>query len=230
VTDPTYILCIETASTVTSVAIAANGKCIGIKEVLEANQSADKIHILIEALLSDLSLTFTQLHAVAISAGPGSYTGLRIAASAAKGYCFSLDIPLIAVPTFETMVQGAQERYNLIGYDAYVPMIDARRMEVFTSFYNANRELTKPLVSIVLEESNREWLEQDKKYVLFGNGAHKAKNFWSGAHITIFEEFIPSAADLCILAAQRFEKNNFEEIAWFEPGYAKEFHSTKIKE
>ena len=222
-----YILCIETANAVTSAAISKNGECLVVKEVLESNKAADKLHVLIADLLAAAGLSFADLNAVAISAGPGSYTGLRIAAAAAKGYCFSLDIPLISISTLEAMVEGIQTRYNQLGFDEYVPMIDARRMEVFTSFYTKEKELLKAFTSLILDDTFENLLDKNRKYMLFGNGAEKATDILKNDKATLFSGFIPSAQDLCSMAYARFLDKIFEDVAYFEPHYLKAFFSTQ---
>ena len=225
-----YILCIEVANSVTSVAISENGNCIHVKEIAEENKAADKLHLLINDLLADSNLLFSQLHAVAISSGPGSYTGLRIGASAAKGFCFALDIPMIAIPTFEAMVYGVQKRYNLTTADQYVPMIDARRMEVFTSFYKRDLSLVKSFSSLILDEKTGILFDKDQHYLLFGNGAKKTKSILEeDESISFFDDYVPAAVDLCLLAYSRFGEKNFVDIAYFEPQYAKPFYSTEVK-
>jgi len=194
---PNYILCIETANTVTSVAISKDGVCVILKEIQELNKAADALHLLIEAALNETALTFANLHAVAISAGPGSYTGLRIAAAAAKGYCFALNIPLIAIPTLQAMVHGIIERYQQNDFDIYVPMIDARRMEVFTSFYDNKLNCTNYFTSLIVDTQCNQLFDNSKKYILFGNGAEKTKAILSSTKIIINTNYIPSALDLC---------------------------------
>ena len=223
------ILCIETANSITSVAIANNGKCIHSKHILEPNKAADTLHILIEELLKESSIQFNQLDAIAISAGPGSYTGLRIATAAAKGYCFSLNIPLIAIPTLEAMVYGVIHRYQLTGVDFYFPMIDARRMEVFTTLFSNKIIVEKSFISLIIDENFKNLLEFNKKYLLFGNGSKKIKNILSDNKIIFFDDFSPSSEDLCLLAFQRFLNSTFEDIAYFEPNYYKAFYSTQSK-
>jgi tRNA threonylcarbamoyladenosine biosynthesis protein TsaB len=223
------ILCIETANSITSVAIAKNGKCIHSKHILEPNKAADTLHILIEELLKESSIQFNQLDAIAISAGPGSYTGLRIAAAAAKGYCYSLNIPLIAIPTLEAMVYGVIHRYQLTGVDFYFPMIDARRMEVFTTLFSNKIIVEKSFISLIIDENFKNLLEFNKKYLLFGNGSKKIKNILSDNKIIFFDDFSPSSEDLCLLAFQRFLNSTFEDIAYFEPNYYKAFYSTQSK-
>lgn len=221
------ILCIETANAVTSVAISKNGECLAVKEVLESNKAADKLHLLVADLLAAAGLSFSDLNAVAISSGPGSYTGLRIAAAAAKGYCFSLGIPLISISTLEAMVEGIQTRYNQSGFDEYVPMIDARRMEVFTSFYSQDKEVTHAFSSLILDDTFENLLDDNKKYLLFGNGAEKAKDILKNDKATLVSGFTPSAQDLCYMAYAGFQNEKFEDVAYFEPHYLKAFFSTQ---
>lgn len=222
----TYILCIEVSNTVTSVAIGKNGIPVLYKEVLEPNKAADQLHFLIQNLLADSNLSFTDLNAIAISSGPGSYTGLRIASSAAKGYCFALDIPLIAVNTLEAMIYGVQNRYNKLAFDVFIPMIDARRMEVFTSFYTKELECVKSFSSLIIGDEFDQFLQPDKKYLLFGNGAFKTKEFINNNQHIIFEEFNHSALDIVYLSYEKFKSNLFEEIAYFEPNYLKAVYTT----
>lgn len=225
----TYILCIETANAITSVSISVNGKDIHTKDVLEANKAADVLPLLIEQLLIESKLKFSDLHAVAISAGPGSYTGLRIAAAAAKGYCFALNIPLIAIPTLQAMVYGVQTRYLKNDFDEFVPMIDARRMEVFTSFYSKDLQTVKKITNLIIDKDFINLFDLDKKYLLFGNGANKTQDFIANYNILLFDNFIPSSKDLCLLAFTSFANNQFENIAYFEPNYTKPFYTNAGK-
>lgn len=222
-----YILCIETANAVTSVAISKDGSCLSTKEIFESNKAAATLHLLIEDLLAETKLTFQELHAVAVSAGPGSYTGLRIAAAAAKGYCYALGIPLIAVSTLESMVNGVQIRYKMNDFDEYVPMIDARRMEVFTSFFNKTGEKTKVFSNLIIDENFANLLYKDKKYLIFGNGAFKVSGKVNSESVIIYNEFVPSAVDLCRLSFSKFVKSQYEDIAYFEPNYTKQVYTTE---
>lgn len=226
---PVYIICLEVAQSVTSVAVCRNEQCISIKNVLEPNKAADKIHLLTAEVLKEAGISFKDLQAVAISAGPGSYTGLRIAASAAKGYCYSLDIPLIAVPTLQAMTAGIQNRHCQTAFDIFVPMIDARREEVYTSFYDRALGVTQEFSSLVLDATSEQLFLSDKTYVLFGSGAAKSRKYIDTDNITIIEEFIPSAEDMCCLAYSRFRNQTFEDTAYFEPNYAKAFYTQQNK-
>ena len=224
-----HILCIETANAITSVSITENDICLQTKDVLESNKAADVLHVLIEQLLAETKLTFKDIHAIAISSGPGSYTGLRIATAAAKGYCFALNIPLIAIPTLKAMTQGIQTRYNKTDFDVFVPMVDARRMEVFTAFLSKELATIKTFSSLIIDENTIELFEAEKKYLLFGNGAQKSKQHLDKNTIVVIENFVPSSKDLCLLAFSAFLKNEFEDIAYFEPNYTKPFFTTANK-
>jgi tRNA threonylcarbamoyladenosine biosynthesis protein TsaB len=222
----TYILCIETANAITSVSIAVNGECIHTKEVLETNKAADVLHVLIQELLSETNLSFNELDAIAISAGPGSYTGLRIAAAAAKGFCYALNIPLIAINTLQAMVHGIQTRYNYTDFDEFVPMIDARRMEVYTSFFSKDLSIKQNYSSIIIDNDFPNLFADNKKYLLFGNGAFKTKPYLFVPTIIVMEDFMPSSKDLCLLAFSSYTQNKFETLAYFEPSYTKAFYTT----
>jgi tRNA threonylcarbamoyladenosine biosynthesis protein TsaB len=218
------ILCIETSGAATSAALCSTGECIAVKEIAEVNKAADKLHVLVEALLKEQRVNFSALSAVAVSSGPGSFTGLRIAAAAAKGFCFSLDIPLLAVPTFEAMTYGAISRYGAKA-DFYVPALDARRMEIYTAVYNEEAVLQKYFESVVLDASFSEHFGEGN-YVMFGSGAEKARSF-TGPLFSVLDGFIPSAADLCVPAWKRFKKEEFADLVYFEPDYAKPFYTAK---
>jgi len=224
--DSIYILCIETANAVTSVAISKNGNCLHSLDILEPNKAADTLHTLIKQLLEESKLTFTNIHAVAISAGPGSYTGLRIAAAAAKGFCYALDIPLIAISTLQAMVHGVQTRYHQTNFDEYVPMIDARRMEVFTSFFSKDLTTTFALPSLIIDENAEKLFHPEKKYLLFGNGANKTVNTIIVNTIVVMNDFQHCSKDLCLLALTAYNKKETVSLAYFEPNYTKAFYTT----
>lgn len=224
-----YILCIETANGVTSVALSREGVCVAKQEIQQQNKTADSFHLLTQALLEETGLGFSDLKAVAISAGPGSYTGLRIAVAAAKGYCFSLDIPLIAVPTLQAMAFGLRVRYGIVDTDIYVPMIDARRMEVYLSCYNDKLELSRHYSSYIIDENFDQLFDTPARYTLFGNGAEKSRKYTSCDQITFFDNFVPSAEDMCVLAYERFQSRHFEDVAYYEPDYAKPYYTTASK-
>jgi len=222
------ILCIEVANGVTSVAISDNGVCMAEQTIPQANKAADVLHTQVHVLLQTAGLRLSDLQAVAVSAGPGSYTGLRIGVAAAKGYCFALSIPLIAVSSFEAMVEGIQNRYGKTGFDAYMPMIDARRMEVFTGIYSPTAEVRQSFSSLIVDETFSDWLKQDK-ILLFGNGAFKASAYMAGSRSDIMQDFQPAAADMCRLAYNRWMNGQTEDIAYYEPHYSKAFYTPANK-
>lgn len=221
------LLLIETAAQVCSVALANNGEVISHKTEHDQKKSLEVINDLIEQMFSEVEFSFKDLKAVGISGGPGSYTGLRVGASCAKGICYALDIPLIQIDSLTSMIEGVKERYKKDKYEIYFPMIDARRMEVFCRAEDLNG-------SCILE-TNHQFLEHilladffsGKKVLFFGNGAFKVKNIIPNIE-TIFDEFIPSAIDLAQLAHQKFKDSSFQSTAYYEPKYLKEvFISSK---
>jgi tRNA threonylcarbamoyladenosine biosynthesis protein TsaB len=218
-----YILNIETSSTVCSVSVAKNGELLTLKEINNGFTHAENLHVFIEEILTESSLNINQLNAIAISKGPGSYTGLRIGVSAAKGFAFGLNIPLIALNTLQIMTFGA---LAFFGDEEviYCPMIDARRMEVYTSIYNHKLEqLTKTEALIVDEKSIIQFDAFDKIY-FFGDGMPKCKTLLKeikNAHF--IENILPSAKNMSLLSFNKFKENQFEDIAYFEPFYLKDF-------
>lgn len=224
--DSVHILCIETANAVTSVAISKDGNCLHFLDILEANKTADTLHLLINQLLEESKITFKDIDAVAVSAGPGSYTGLRIAAAAAKGYCYALDIPLIAIPTLQAMVYGVQTRYHQTNFDEYVPMIDARRMEVFTSFFSRDLTISFEIPSLIIDEHTVKLFHPEKKYLLFGNGIFKTVNTIIVDTIIRFDNFQHCSKDLCLLAFTAYNEKKVASLAYFEPNYTKAFFTT----
>ena len=214
------ILCIETATTNCSVALGAGGKLISLKEDYNNQYShAERLHVFIEEILKENDLTPKEICAVAVSKGPGSYTGLRIGVSAAKGLCFSLDVPLIAVETLLSLAhQVPQEETDFI-----IPLLDARRMEVYTSgFTSEKKPLFKTRAEILDENSFLEYLEKGR-VTFIGNGVEKFREICQHENAIFLPEKLPSAAQLVELAFQKFNKEEFEDVAYFEPYYLKDF-------
>lgn len=219
------LLHIEAAYGNTSIAISRNGICTGALFSAQTNQTADVAHTLVQQILDKNKLKFSDIHAVSVSSGPGSYTGLRIAAAMAKGICFAQNLPLIAIPTLQAMAYGCIHRYGQTGYEWYIPMIDARRMEVFTTYYNQDLKAEKSFSSLILDE---EWLAEldcEKKIIFFGNGINKLQLSDEFKNSLLFHDFIISAEDQSLLAFQRFIARQFEDIAYFEPDYFKAFYT-----
>lgn len=220
-----YILHIEAAYDRASVAISNNGVCLRTVFSPIANKTADVGHQLIRDVLDEAQLTFDDLHAISLSSGPGSYTGLRIAAAMAKGICFAKNIPLIALPTLLCMTYGCIHRYGKTDFDTYIPMIDARRMEVFTTFFNRDLSIEQSFSSLILDENWISLLNFSKKIIFFGNGIGKIVFPENTQNTTLFDTFTISAEDQCLLAFQKYSERDFEELAYFEPNYFKAFYT-----
>lgn len=219
------ILCLETALDFCSVALGRDGTLISFAESSEERSHARVITSLASECLREASVSFSDLSAVAISAGPGSYTGLRIGAACAKGLCFAYDLPLIAVNTLEAMSIGFMEQKLLSpSRSLVVPMIDARRMEVYTAVYSAGLEQIKASHALVLNESSFSEFS-DKQLNFFGNGALKFSKL-AGSHLnyTFTNDYRQTARALLIPGFEKFNKAAFETISSFEPYYLKEFY------
>lgn len=219
------LLHIEAAYGNTSFAISKNGICTDVLFSAQSNQTADVAHTLVQQILDKNKLKFSDLNAVSVSSGPGSYTGLRIAAAMSKGICFAQNLPLIAIPTLKAMAYGCIHRYGQTGYDWYIPMIDARRMEVFTTYYNQDLKAEKSFSSLILDEEWLAGLGCEKKIIFFGNGINKLQLPDEFKDILLFHDFIISAEDQSLLAFQRYTARQFEDIAYFEPNYFKAFYT-----
>lgn len=220
------ILNIETSTQVCSVALAKDGHLLVLKESNEKNSHAEILTAFIEEALMEANLKFNQLDAIAISKGPGSYTGLRIGMSTAKGLCYSLDKPLIGIDTMQSMAHfAAQELISEITSETLlVPMIDARRMEVYTAFYNSELSAISQIAPLILEEDSLSKEAQNHKLILTGDGCAKCIELFSQQeNIHIFPEILSSAKGMIQLAEEKFNSQDFEDVAYFEPFYLKEF-------
>jgi len=224
------ILQIETATTVCSVALAKDGKTIAVKQVDQRNIHAEVITVFIDELLAETGSHYKDIDAIAVSCGPGSYTGLRIGISTAKGLCFALDKPLIAVETLAAMAGG------VAGLDEYsnqtdlllCPMIDARRMEVYTAIFKINGENVKPTAAEIVDENSFADILQNNKVLFFGDGAEKCFNVLKTHPNALYlPDFLNSATHLTKKAAEKFNNGDFEDVAYFEPYYLKDFIAGK---
>lgn len=230
-TEHIYILQIETATPVCSVAIGKNGKTIAKVEADVPNLHASHLTVFIEQTLKSASITMADLHAVAISMGPGSYTGLRIGVSTAKGLCYALDIPLIAVNTLEAMVHGfaAQTDKEQESY-LWVPMIDARRMEVYMATYNTQLQCVAETAARVIDENSFKTVSGSQGYILFGSGADKFEMLFEGDdRVRVETGFRNKASFFDELAFRKFMQRAFEDVVYFEPYYLKDFIATTPK-
>lgn len=212
------ILCIETSGTNCSVALVSSEGIVNEREERgEGYIHAERLHVLMTDLLKDQN----KLVAVAVSKGPGSYTGLRIGVAAAKGLCFALDIPLIGIETTLHMAAGARERNPEHAF--YVPLIDARRMEVYSATYDQHLKEVSETKALIIEEGCSFF---PSNALFFGDGATKCKPFLEG---TFLDAVYPKAGDMRQIAFERFENNQFEDTAYFEPFYLKDFVAGKPK-
>lgn len=221
------ILCIETGTDICSVGLARDGELVSLRESDEGRDHAKNVAVFVDELLRENDVAAEELSAVAVGMGPGSYTGLRIGVSFAKGLCYGLQIPLVAVGSLDSLVQVAREDYEagIIDVERWedallCPMVDARRMEVYTQMFDAKGEpLNEVKAEIVAEDSFAEW-RNGRPFVIFGNGAAKCQEVLTDA---ILINVTPSARGLAALAHQRFEAGKTEDIAYFEPFYLKDF-------
>jgi len=214
-----YILNIETSTTNCSVSLSENGRLIGLKEDNSLQYShAERLHVYIDELLQTAKVSKTQIAAVGISKGPGSYTGLRIGVSAAKGLCYALKIPLISILTLEALAHQVVNPQGPI-----VSMLDARRLEVYSAIYDTDYNETRTTEAEVLtSESYKELLESTPVYFI-GNGVAKTQLLLSHPNAIFIENKLPSAAQMCTLTHAKFNDNDFEDVAYFEPYYLKDF-------
>ncbi|WP_158975585.1 tRNA (adenosine(37)-N6)-threonylcarbamoyltransferase complex dimerization subunit type 1 TsaB [Cellulophaga sp. L1A9] len=220
------LLNLETATTNCSVSIADNGTLLAIKEFDSADYShAEQLHVFIEEALEMASLNLKDLEGIAVSKGPGSYTGLRIGVSAAKGLCFALDLPLIAIPTLESM--ACQANTNEVSF--VIPVLDARRMEVYSSVFNQNLEEIRETKAEIIDENSFQDYAVKGKVLILGNGAQKCKETLIHPNFSFDTTVVPSAKEMAMLSYKKFKENNVENVAYFEPYYLKDFILLKKK-
>ena len=216
------ILNIESATTVCSVSLSDKTEVIAFKEIDNGYTHAENLHVFINTLLAESGIEADQLSAIAISKGPGSYTGLRIGVSAAKGIAYALSIPLISVDTLQTMAIAAKAQNKTANY--YCPMIDARRMEVYTALYNNEMQIQEETKALILDTESIEIFKQRNNIAFFGNGMPKAKELLSQLADSVFIENInPGARFMPEIAYKKLVTKTFEDVAYFEPFYLKDF-------
>jgi len=221
------ILSLETSTDVCSVALHHNGLLIEQKIIREPQAHAAKLAPLIEDLVKISKFTFSDLNAVAVSSGPGSYTGLRIGTSTAKGICFAKNIPLIAVPTLEVLACAAVDRIS--NDDLICAMLDARRMEVYEQVYSKSLIPVSQVEAKVIESDSFSELLIGRKVFFVGNGAEKCKPVINHPNAFFVDDIIPLASVLGSLAEKRFAIGKFEDLSAFEPFYLKQFEAKKAK-
>lgn len=223
------ILSLETATTVCSVALAKDGQLLSRKELNGDYTHAENLTRFIEAVFEEASLPLMNVDAIAVSKGPGSYTGLRIGVSTAKGLCYSLNKPMIAINTLEHSAYGCSLQYGKSN-ELFCPMIDARRMEVYCAVYDKSNKLIRSTAATIIDEQSFQDLLEKQTVYFFGDGAEKCKTMLSSnPNARFLEHLYPSAVNMITLAELAFQNKQFEDIAYFEPFYLKDFVAGKSK-
>ena len=220
------VLLIETATTSCSVALATDKQVIALREIDQRNIHAEVITVYVDEVMKETGQAFTDLDAIAVSCGPGSYTGLRIGISTAKGLCYSLDKPLIAIETLSAMAHGliARKLLTIEPNTLLCPMIDARRMEVYTALFDATGNELKPTSADIITDDSFAEVLKTNKIVFFGDGAEKCKSTLAKSPNALFVDgFVNSARDILVPAVQKLNKQDFVDVAYFEPFYLKDF-------
>ena len=217
-----YILNIETATKNCSVSLAKSGETLICKEISEQGYShAEKLHIFIDEIIKESAIAMSDLDAIAVSQGPGSYTGLRIGVSSAKGLCYALNIPLIAIDTLTALASQVQKEDGLI-----VPMIDARRMEVYSALFNSNKEMIREVQAEILSEES--FINETKTIYFVGDSNEKAKSVLTKPNFIFLSNIVfPSANEMSAISYDKFLKEDFVDVAYFEPYYLKDFMFVK---
>lgn len=228
------ILNIESSTEVCSVALAKDGELICHSEQITGSRHSELLTVFIESVFREAGFEPFQTDAVAVGKGPGSYTGLRIGVSAAKGICYAIDKPLIAISTLEAMADHAFNHSDLFGIEngsdyLFCPMIDARRMEVYCALYNSRGECVEPVSARIIDKESFGHLLRSGIICFFGNGAEKCKNHLNHPNALFLGPEKASARFMCKLADKRYNNNQFEDVAYFEPFYLKDFVATVSK-
>ena len=226
--NPT-ILYIETATDVCSVALSRGAEVIGLKEEVGGNNHAKHLLPFVDEVLKQAEVSMKEINGVAVSIGPGSYTGLRIGVSTAKGIAYTAGIPVMAISTLESIAQGAKTLWAESSSEQpqIIPMIDARRMEVFTTRYDFNMRSLEEISSKIVDENTFTELLSKEKVLFCGNGMPKCRELLSTFPNACFAEAPISAKNMLPAALRKWQKQEFEDVAYFEPFYLKEYVAAK---
>lgn len=224
-----YILHIETATEVCSVAISNNNEIIFYDEETKGPSHAVLLGKFVDEGIKYINSKQIKLDAAAVSAGPGSYTGLRIGVSEAKGLCYGLGIPLITIDTLKILSYSVLQEKEIPKDALLCPMIDARRMEVYDTLYNTKLEELKPISADIIDKSSFSDILEERKIFFFGNGAEKCKDVISHPNAIFIDNVYPKASDMIQMATEAYLKRSFVDVAYFEPFYLKEFIATTPK-
>ncbi len=220
------ILSIESSTKNCSVAVARDGEVLAIRELCEKRFShAEKLHSFVLEVMSESTHDLSELDAVAVSKGPGSYTGLRIGVSTAKGLCYAIDKPLISVPTLESLAR----QVDASGDELIVPLLDARRMEVYSAVFDSGyTQVRETRAEVIDAASFSEYLEKSKIFFL-GDGVEKTRTLIDHPNAVFVRNRYPSSKEAAVLAEIRYKEKSFEDLAYFEPFYLKDFIAGKPK-
>jgi tRNA threonylcarbamoyladenosine biosynthesis protein TsaB len=224
------IICIETATNLCSVALCNSEGVVSLKESNDIKSHASMLTLFIGDIFKETGISASELEAVAVSKGPGSYTGLRIGVSVAKGIAYAASIPIIGIETTLSMYTGMSERMNKDGeiesHTLFCPMLDARRMEVYYAIYDFRGNRIKDISAEIITEDSFTSLPEDHKIIFFGDGASKCKEILKRPGIQFEDNFPMSATYMHGPAYRAFRKELFEDVAYFEPFYLKDFITT----
>lgn len=227
------ILNIETATETCSVALSQDNELVDLLEVQDGKSHAAQLSLFIEKIIAKNNISMQLLDAIAVSVGPGSYTGLRIGISVAKGLCYGLNKPLIAVPTLQSMAAGFISRSDY--YEAtlnkswFCPMIDARRLEVYTAFFDYSIKEKSATSAVIITESSFNEILDLHPVIFFGNGSEKCETIIKHPNAVFSKGFYPSAKDMTGLSHEIFSRKEFKDVAYMEPFYLKDFVATTPK-
>ncbi|OUR91512.1 tRNA (adenosine(37)-N6)-threonylcarbamoyltransferase complex dimerization subunit type 1 TsaB [Flavobacteriales bacterium 34_180_T64] len=219
------ILSIETTTTNCSVSLSNEGETLVLMEDNNKNYShAEMLHVFIDKIIKKADIKRSDLDAIAVSKGPGSYTGLRIGVSAAKGLCYALDKPLISISTLNALAHQVKTDEGVI-----IPMLDARRLEVYSAIFDHHYNSLRGIEAQILDQNAFEsYLEKNLVYFI-GNGVEKTKTLINHSNAIFVENKLPSAREMDKLAFEKYKKNDIEDVAYFEPFYLKDFIALKAK-
>lgn len=223
------ILHIETATSVCSVVVSQGDSVIFEREELKGPSHASVLGVFVNDAITELRKQHISLDAVAVSCGPGSYTGLRIGVSEAKGLCYGLNIPLIGIKTLEIMASGVITRRQAEETTLFCPMIDARRMEVYDCVYDKDLNEIKPTSADIIDGESFADLLNENKIVFFGDGSAKCKDIITHPNALFLDDIVPHASDMVSLSQIAFDRKEFVDVAYFEPFYLKDFIATTPK-
>ena len=227
------IICLETSTSLCSVALCDKDGVVAVRENDESKSHASLLSVFINELLSAAGLKASELEAVAVSKGPGSYTGLRIGVSTAKGICYAASVPLIGIETTLSMFHGITDtiksRYGTDRTSLFIPMLDARRMEIYYSILASDGKIVKEISAEIIDKNSFRDIPENIRILIFGDGSSKCIKVSERGNIKFAEEFRISATHMYEPAYKAFREQHFEDVAYFEPFYLKDFITSRPK-